>query len=348
MIQKKLTDLLKTAPEIQIADQDKILFLSDLHMGNNKRRDDFKRNSKLFTTVLRDYYLKQDYRLVLNGDVEELHKFRLGKIMETWSDVFDLFDQFKARGRLHKMIGNHDYLLSYRQDYRYSENLHHAIKFIYHSDVFLVFHGHQGTTRFDKYNTLFGFLLRHIVKPLGLKNLSKALDNEKKYSIEKNIYEFSSKQHIVSIIGHTHRPLFESMSKEDTLKFKIENLVRLYPQASEQERQEIIIDIEAYKKELHRVTESEPTMGSHLYNSTLLIPCIFNSGCVTGKRGITALEIHDGNIYLIYWYDDRRKQKKVRIYDSGPERLGNSHYKRIVLKHDQLEYVFTRIKLLTQ
>lgn len=348
MIQKKLTDLLKTAPALPLTDDDKIVFFSDLHMGNNKRRDEFKRNSKMFSTVLRDYYLRQNYRLVLNGDIEELQKWRLGKIMNTWSSVYDLFDQFKKKGKLYKLVGNHDYILPHRHDYRYAENLYHSIKFIYKTNTLLVFHGHQGSTRFEKYHTLITFLLRHIIKPLGLRHLSKDLDNEKKYSTEKNIYEFSSNQQIVSMIGHTHRPLFESMSKEDTLKFKIENLVRLYPQASEQERKEIESNIESYKQELQRVHASKPTMGSHLYNSLLLIPCIFNSGCVTGKRGMTALEIHDGNIYLVYWYDDRRKQKGMQVYDSGPFQLDPTHYYKIILKHDQLEYMFTRIHLLAQ
>jgi hypothetical protein len=46
------------------------------------------------------------------------------------------------------------------------------------------------------------------------------------------VYGFSSRRKIVSIIGHIHRPLFESLSKIDTLKYRIEQLCRHYPLAS--------------------------------------------------------------------------------------------------------------------
>lgn len=39
------------------------------------------------------------------------------------------------------------------------------------------------------------------------------------------------------------------------------------------------------------------------------IPCLFNSGCVIGKRGVTAPEIEEVNIRLVHWFDSRISKK---------------------------------------
>jgi len=342
-----LTELYKKTPGTQITDNDKITFFSDLHMGNKGRQDDFHKNANLFSKVLRKYYLQNDFQLVLNGDVEDLHKFSLEKVVETWLDVYSLFLEFDKRTRLYKLIGNHDYALPFKHGYMFYDKIQESIKFNYNGHDIFVFHGHQASNMIDKYNTFFGFFLRYLIKPLGWPNVSTAYDSRRKYKVEKNVYQFSTRQRVVSILGHTHRPLFESLSKVDSLKFKIENLCRVYPQAPKNEKKNIESEITKYKKQLKSLSETQIGTRSSLYNSEITIPCMFNSGTVIGKRGMTALEIKNGRIYLVYWYDDRVKQKSIPVYDEGPVQLEDTHFHKIVLKHDPLDYIFARIKLLS-
>ena len=80
-----LEKLYNESPELKISAKDKIVIFSDLHMGDGRSMDDFHRNSELFLTALDKFYFKNNYILILNGDVEELHRYKLNKIILTKS-----------------------------------------------------------------------------------------------------------------------------------------------------------------------------------------------------------------------------------------------------------------------
>ena len=103
-----LNDLYKKVSSLEITDKDRFVIFSDLHLGNGGRRDDFLKNSELFQYVLKNYYLKKGYKLILNGDVEELHRFSLKSIMNRWEKVYRIFSKFSQKTALYKTIGNHD------------------------------------------------------------------------------------------------------------------------------------------------------------------------------------------------------------------------------------------------
>jgi hypothetical protein len=65
------------------------------------------------------------------------------------------------------------------------------------------------------------------------------------------------------------------------------------------------------------------------------------------KRGITAIEIVDNPIALVCWFDRNKNMKHFSHNGQSIERLGTSDYFRTVLKKDCLNYIFTRIKLLS-
>lgn len=83
-----------------------------------------------------------------------------------------------------------------------------------------------------------------------------------------------------------------------------------------------------------------------LYDNSLLIPSLFNSGCGIGKRGITSIEISRGRIGLVYWFSEKKYKKYHQHFNQKPEQLEDTEYYRMVLKRDQLRYIFSRIKLL--
>ena len=346
-----LERLLETARPVTLDSSSKVLILSDLHMGNGGRRDEFRRNVEMVRTMLESYYLPEKYSLVLNGDVEELFKFSLDSIVSEWGDLYNLFLKFKENGFFWKTYGNHDAGLLDEKDYQLASSMVNSLKFHYGNETMLLFHGHQASEllweTYPMVSRAVIFFIRYIAKPVGIRNFSKSYNSSRRFAIEKSIYEFSNQAKIVSIIGHTHRPLFESLSKVDFLNYRIEELCRAYPSADDEKRAVIKQKIILLKTELDACYKRGKKIGlrSGRYNN-ITIPSIFNSGCSIGKRGITALEIEGNKIRLVYWYNGKQSRKFTSDRDNRPMELGLTGFSRLVLNEDSLDYVFSRLHLL--
>ncbi len=226
VVYQNLDKLFAEAPTYDLTDSDRWVIFSDLHMGDGGSTDDFKDNADLFIKALRDHYLKKNFSLILNGDVEELQRFSLNKIIKRWPQVYEVFTEFHEKFQLLKTIGNHDIELPSISDNPHPYELLEAFKFHYKEDDLFIFHGHQASKKFQSHNHIIGLTLRYLANPLGIKNYSVAHDSKKQYNIEKRTYSYSAYSKIASIIGHTHRPLFESMHKVERLKYKIEQMCR--------------------------------------------------------------------------------------------------------------------------
>lgn len=339
-----LDRLYAITPENALRRGDRLVIFSDLHMGNGGRTDDFARNAELFSQVLQTYYLAGGHSLVLNGDIEELQRFRLMDIMRRWAPIYQLFEQFRTRDRLHRLVGNHDMELLTRSDHGFAVG--HALRYRYNGNPLFVFHGHQTLRWFVNYNGLVGFTLRYLANPLRIHSPSVAHDSRKRFRTEAQVYSFAAANRVLTMIGHTHRPLFQSMSKVDNLRFEIERLCRKYPKASEKKQKSIETVVAAYRSELARVrADRRHSDDASLYDANLLIPCVFNSGTVIGKRGMTCLEIEDGEIALVHWFDDRRSTRHLRR--GAGTAIPGTTYHRVEIKRESLDYIFARINLLT-
>ncbi|MGO9309077.1 MAG: metallophosphoesterase family protein [Spirochaetia bacterium] len=347
-IEGTLQRLYDEAPRVPIRAADRVVIMSDLHLGDGGPRDDFRQNAGLVQEVLRSHYLAAGYSLVLNGDIEELQRFSYARIRARWEPLLALFEEFRRRGALYKILGNHDQGLRAAAEKRLSDTFLDAVCFTLDRDTIFLFHGHQATIFFERFNGVAGFFLRYVANTLRIPNMPVVYESPKKYLTEHRVYAFSSSRKVVSIIGHTHRPLFESLSKIDTLRFRIEQLCRDYPSVSPRARAAIETAITVYRQELARVWEKDRENGlrSSLYNEQISIPCLFNSGCGIGKRGVTAMEIADGEIALVHWFDRTRGERHMKEDGKPARRLGDTDYYRSVLKQDKLQYIFTRIRLL--
>lgn len=336
------------APLVKMTGRDRLVVFSDLHVGNRSRGDDFLKNADLFMTVLRRHYLGQGYSLVLNGDIEELLRFSLREIESSWPDLFELFGEFDREGRLYKIVGNHDIALPLYREYPFQGRLLDGLKVQHRDDVLFIFHGHQASGFHTRFSQLVGLSLRYLARPLGIKNYSVSQNRLRRFRMERRVYAFSHAGRLASLVGHTHRPLFESLSKVDALRFRIEQLCRQYTTARPQTRLRLAEDIRRHKAELQRICahKGERPNRRGIYNSRLLIPCLFNSGCGIGKRGITAVEVGGGDIALVHWFDRQRSRKHFDLIDEAPQQLDGSDYFRVVLNQDTLDYIFTRIRLL--
>jgi predicted phosphodiesterase len=318
-------------------------------MGNGGSADDFKSNAELFATVMRDHYLSGGFQLILNGDIEELQRFSLDSIRRRWTDIYEVFTRFDAETGLHRLVGNHDTELW--TDPPDGFDLTEAMRLDYQGNDIFIFHGHQTSPRILRHGRLIGFVLRYIATPLRLRNREVSRHSEKKYRTERRVYRFASDRKILAVIGHTHRPLFESMSKVDSLKFEIERLIRKYPKSGDRKKRKIEAAIESHKRELVRMQQLNGHQRDNdresLYNENLVVPTLFNSGCVIGKRGMTVLEINGaGQLSLVHWFDRRRSQKYLDYATYDTSQLGDTDYFRVVIQSDSLEYVLSRVKLL--
>jgi len=323
------------------------VFISDMHMGDGGSRDDLEPNRALVLETLRRWYLERGYVLVLNGDIEDLLKFRLRQIRGAWTDLYALFDRFAEDGRLRKIIGNHDLGLLTARDFPYP--IHHGLRLARKGRTLFAFHGHQASRFFSSFDYLSEFVVRYLAKPLKIKNTSVSTDSRQRFKAERRIYRASKRLGIVSLTGHTHRPLFESLSKYDSLRWSIEELLREYALADEPHRRKISLLIDVYREECERLPKRELRweLSKSLYEEkALLIPCVFNSGCATGKHGYTALEIEGDAISLVHWARNQGNRPYIASEALAQERLEGTPFSRYTLRRSYLEEVFTRIDLL--
>ena len=337
----------RSALQRKLKKNDSWVVFSDLHLGDGTYKDDFRSNAKLFTYVA-EHYQGKNVGLILNGDIEELQRFSYGVVRKTYQPIFDIFKNFNEKGKLLKTFGNHDVEFSYNEEINEEFPAVEGILLKHDKGDILIFHGHQASDFYIRYNKVVGWLLKYIATPLGFNNYSVAHHSKKKYKIERRVYHYSAFRGIVSIIGHTHRPLFESLSKAERLRIMIENLVREYVNETRQKRiKEIKKTIKSHKKELKKIYRKHGKEEMrNVYGTHLTIPCLFNSGTVIGKRGITCLEIDHDNIRLVHWFNKSTSERYLNKRGYEPQKIGEEEVFKMILNEESLDYIFARIKLL--
>jgi predicted phosphodiesterase len=343
------------AGEIDLRNGGKLLIISDFHMGNG-RRDDFERNSCLVSDILDQYYFEQGYTLVLNGDIEELLKCSLSSIRTRRKNCYRIFDRFNERGRLFKIVGNHDAGLVLERSYPYA--LYEAVTVHTSYGRVYVYHGHQGSSIYSRFNKQIASLIRYVLKPFGIGNITSARSPRKRFAAEKRAYDFSLANSVISVIGHTHRSLFESLGRFEFIKYEIERHCREYPLASAEKRAAIKNEVASLRAELTKLGNKERRgiLEKSLYGGDVPVPCLFNSGCVIGKKGINAIELTDRAISLVYWWESGKGKKFVGRGDYAVETLpaiatadrpaGGTVYNKAVLNTEKLAYIQSRMELL--
>jgi len=344
---RKLDRLYDEAPVLRLAAEDRLVVFSDLHLGDGGKDDDFARNARLYVEALEAYYTPREYLLALNGDIEELARFSLASIATRWLEVYRAWAGFAERQALFKLAGNHDLALLRRRPGELPFPVGESLRVEIGEKRLWLFHGHQ-VSRLDWAYQAFGtLLLRWVLHPLGIGNYTVAHSSRKRFNVEQRAYLYARARKIVACIGHTHRPLFESLPRLDAVKMEIESLVRRYPGATATERPELERKLAALGAEHAELQSREPGAGGEsLYHDGPLLPCLFNSGCGIGRHGVTAIEIDSRSARLVYWFDRRRSEKYIEAEGYQPEPLADTEFYRVVLKEEDLDYIFTRINLL--
>jgi predicted phosphodiesterase len=292
----------------------KCIIFSDQHKGARNGADDFILAEQNYLTAL-DYYHQNGYMFVSLGDSEELWENSLGSIKKNQQASFNAEKKFVDSNRFIKIFGNHDLYWDndpfaagqlkeiYGQDIKIYEGV--ILTCIPGGKQLSIFctHGHQGDASSDG-NWFSKFFVSRIWAPLQsylrINPNTPAYDVNKKTLHNNIMYEWSSGyKNRVLITGHTHQPVFESLTH-------LERLYKRYQFAKNNPGGE---DLSELEKEI-RKREREYTAVSIDYLS--LLPGYFNSGCCCFSDGdITGIEIERGFIRLIKW--EMQDETPVRV-----------------------------------
>jgi len=283
----------------------RVIIFSDQHRGARDGADDFAVCENSYLTAL-EYYNKESFYYTNLGDCEELWENTLFTIAKHNEAVYEKEKLFIARDAYCKVFGNHDLfwdndpLVSVWLKKIYGEVIRIFTGVLIrvdlspgkYLDIFCT-HGHQGDKQSDG-NAFSKWFVSYVWGPLQKfleinTNDPSANDNLKTLH---NIYMYdwsAAQENILLITGHTHQPVFNSLT----------HLERLYQQL---EKAHTLNDADALKKIEAEIPRRKREYDFVNQSFNKLKPAYFNSGCCCFEDGtITGIEIRDGFIRLIKW-----------------------------------------------
>lgn len=234
---KRISKVFEEAYEISFNNESKIVLMSDCHRGTGDWSDTFLKNQNIYFSALMNYYEK-GYTYIELGDGDELwENKRMKDISEIHNNVFWILNKLYCSGRFHMIYGNHDMIKKNqkfikkclckcldREGLRYESvfkdfYVYEGIILKYNNSqkkIFLL-HGHQGDLLNDSLWKLSRFLVRYLWKQLenfGVKDPTRAAKSYKeKNKVDKRLSEWASRENIIVIAGHTHRPMFPNVGE---------------------------------------------------------------------------------------------------------------------------------------
>jgi UDP-2,3-diacylglucosamine pyrophosphatase LpxH len=227
-----------TQKELELTDYTKLILFSDLHKGVGDWSDDFANNKQIFLYALQHYF-DQGYTYIEIGDGDELWENKnFDDIKSTYSNIFELMSRFYNEKRLHLIWGNHNrywekdknvrkHLRVLVDNIKLFDGIEKVDEGVKLGDKIFIVHGHQVQFLCDHWlgRGLSKFLVRNIWKLLqnvfGYKDPTcPAKNNETRDVVEDRISNWAKEKNVLVIAGHTHRPMFYSLSKEDRIKNK--------------------------------------------------------------------------------------------------------------------------------
>ncbi|UCE66412.1 MAG: metallophosphoesterase family protein [Candidatus Zixiibacteriota bacterium] len=305
----------------------KIVMFSDMHLGDGSKADDFRHNHKVFEKAL-EYYKRENYTVILLGDIEEFWQFDLDSIINTYdSTVYRKLRLFE-NGRFYRVYGNHDSEWGSPRDParkipRESGVASEALKLKGKDGRarILLIHGHQGSKESDKnswISRVFVRLYKRIEPVIKIDRHTSATKSQIAKNYEKIMYSWAKKKKVILICGHSHRAIFASETYIDKLQEEIEKI-----------QKEILDDrynkkfVEKKIKELNkklgekRDEELKNRKITRLEKKGKPLPCYFNTGCALYTDGGTAIEIDKDEIRLVKWAKKNKNRFSRDIFKKG-------------------------------
>jgi predicted phosphodiesterase len=292
----------------------KFIIFSDQHKGRKNGADDFLEAEPNYLAAL-DHYCNDNFCFINLGDSEELWENTLWQVRKKNKLTFDAEKRFITQNNYVKVFGNHDLYWDtspissfdlkgiFGEAVRIYEGVLLPVSIGDKSLHIFCTHGHQGDASSDG-NWFSKFFVGWIWAPLQafirINPNTPAYDATKKSLHNQIMYEWSSEQKdLILITGHTHQPVFGSLTH-------LERLYKKY-QIAEYNKEEAVL---AGLRDEIRKRENE--VGAVSLNYMKMKPTYFNSGCCCYSDGdITGIEIEKGCIRLIKW--TRRDESPVRV-----------------------------------
>lgn len=288
-------------------DQHPVVIFSDHHKGARNGSDDFTLAESNYLAAL-EYYNRKNFYYINLGDSEELWENNIFQILKHNKDTFEKEKLFVDRSAYYKIYGNHDLYWSndpfaslaltkmYDKDIKIHTGIVLRVCLPDRSIDILCTHGHQGDAQSDG-NAFSKWFVSNIWGPLQAFldiNTNTPSSNQNLKSLHNQLmYEWSAAQkEIVLITGHTHQPVFNSLTHLERLYLDMEHAVA---EKNQDAIAKIGKEIPKRKKEYDFVNSSFRKM----------IPSYFNTGCCCYHDGtITGIEIAEGYIRLVKWDND--------------------------------------------
>jgi predicted phosphodiesterase len=302
----------------------KFIIFSDQHKGRRNGADDFLTCEAAYLEALK-YYHQNGFHYIALGDCEELWENTLLSVKKEQKASFEKEKMFLPHNAFIKIFGNHD--LYWKNDPLAPLQL----KDIYGMEVpiyegvllqtsiegkkveIFCTHGHQGDAVSDG-NWFSKFFISKIWAPLQaylkINPNTPAYDSHLKTLHNSIMYEWSAlQQGLLLITGHTHQPVFESLT----------HIERLYRQLlfARSVRDESMIRILQAEIERRKFTYTEIS-GDYLK----LLPSYFNTGCCCYNDGdITGIELSEGALRLVKWSCKKEVSRRTILEEAPLEEL---------------------------
>ena len=223
------------------------IFISDLHLGDGSRTDDFHRDKELLEFL--EFVESQAQELIILGDFLELWQADLDRVLFRHAEIINKLLSLKNKLKITYVIGNHDYIpfvkfidsdVGICLEYRDTENAIVAE----HSHRYDIFNRYKNPLKSIKWPpgrhfTLFVADLERLIHPDIDKWTKKAMKNldqflQEAMSIRNRItpatgeylrrgghfgeFQEAVKNHIkrgakIVVFGHTHKPQLQIIEK---------------------------------------------------------------------------------------------------------------------------------------
>lgn len=296
-------------------DQQKFIIFSDQHKGAKTGSDDFAFCEKNYLYAL-EYYYQNNFHLISLGDSEELWENTLTTVKKYNIASFKKEKLFLQRNAFTKVFGNHDLewdnsplaSLELQEIYGQKVPIYEGVilrTIGYNPLCIFLTHGHQGDELSDG-NWFSKWFIANIWAPLqaylSINPNTPAFQDHLKTDHNRFMYEWISQQkNMLLITGHTHQPVFQSLTHIESLYRKLAIAKEANDEATIQ-----LMESEILLKKLK---------GQTLPDFTVYQPTYFNSGCCCFNDGdITGIEIADGKIRLVKWeYGEDKLQLPSRV-----------------------------------
>jgi UDP-2,3-diacylglucosamine pyrophosphatase LpxH len=299
---RRLTEAYTSAKTIYFDENSRYIFFSDCHRGDDSVSDEFTRNQNVFSHAL-EYYYDHGYTYIEIGDGDELWEYPEFKhIRLAHRDIFVVLKRFYDENRFFLLYGNHNIYLKSPQ---------------YVKEHYFHF--------YDEYNQETIELFKDIVPQEALVLKNKTTDQEI-LIVHGHQGDFMNDQfwklsmfllryfwRFMHIVG------FENPASPARNLYKRHKVEKAYKKWIRKHRMALICG--------HTHRPKYPKCNELPY---------FNTGCCIRTRGISGIEIIEGNITMVHWgiqSDPNGVLKIERSVVRGPEPIDTFDFN----KHEFLE-----------